>query len=173
MLLVLRELTQDDEQAFFEGLKEWEGESLGNYTFTWKPGMPYAEMLSIMSRDSAGVDLPAGKVPHTMLYGFLDGKIVGRVSIRHALNERLRHRGGHIGYAVARKYRRQGHATEMVRQALAFCRGLGLPSLMVTCADDNEPSWKIIERFGGVLEDRVWDDEDKETIRRYWIQLSS
>ncbi len=42
---------------------------------------------------------------------------------------------------------------------------------MVTCAEDNIPSWKIIEHFKGKLEDEVWDDEDKEMIRRYWITL--
>lgn len=43
---------------------------------------------------------------------------------------------------------------------------------MITCADENIPSWRIIEKFNGQLEDRVWDYEDKEMIMRYWISLS-
>jgi predicted acetyltransferase len=170
-MVLLRDLCESDEFAFFEGLKEWDGEDLQWYSFIWKPGMGFQEMLTRLRNDAAGIDLPSGFVPHSMLYGFVDGNIIGRVSIRHTLNERLKNRGGHIGYAVAKKYRKKGYATEMVRQAILFCKRLGLKSIMVTCADDNVPSWKIIEHFGGRLQDRVWDDEDNEMIRRYWIDI--
>jgi predicted acetyltransferase len=169
MVLQLRELIQTDEQAFFEGQEEWRGESPHWHSFAWKEGMTFPEMLEILRRESAGIDLAPGRVQHTMLYGFLDGKIIGRVSVRHTLNDRLRQRGGHIGYAIAPKHRRNGYAKEMVRQGLEFCRKIGLDSIMVTCGDDNVPSWKIIEHFGGTLQDRVWDEEDGEMMRRYWI----
>jgi predicted acetyltransferase len=171
--LILRQLNNQDESAFFEGLKEWEGESLHWYTFSWKPGMTFSEMLLILENEFAGIALAAGRVPHSMLYGFVDGKIIGRVSIRHTLNEHLRIRGGHIGYAVAKPFRKEGYATEMLRQALDHCRELKIPKLMITCADDNIPSWKIIEKFNGKLDDKIWDDEDKEMIRRYWIALDN
>ncbi|MNL68960.1 hypothetical protein D3C87_1937620 [compost metagenome] len=60
----------------------------------------------------------------------------------------------------------------MVRQGLEHCKALKIPSALVTCADDNVASWKIIEHFNGKLENRIWDDEDEEMIRRYWITLS-
>lgn len=169
MELVLRKLNENDEQSFLDGAKEWEDESLSWYSFIWKPGMRFQEMLSSLQKETVGIDLLPGRVPHTMLYGFLDGKIVGRVSVRHELNEYLRKRGGHIGYAVAKKFRNKGYATEMVRQAMGYCKQIGISSIMITCADGNIPSWKIIERFNGKLEDRIWDEEDKEMIRRYWI----
>lgn len=172
MSLVLRELNENDEDAFFDGMKLWEGEDPHWYSFAWKDGMTFSEMLSILQKESKGIDLAPGRVPHSMLYGFLEGRIIGRVSIRHTLNDYLRKRGGHIGYAVAKPYRQQGHATEMVRQGIELCKKLGLDSIMVTCADDNVPSCKIIERFGGKLQDKDWDDKDKEMIRRYWIQLT-
>ncbi len=171
MNLVLRQLNQNDESLFFEGLKEWQPNELSWYTFSWKPGMSYQEMLLILQNENQGIGIAPGRVPHSMLYGFLDGKIIGRVSVRHELNEYLRKRGGHLGYSVAKSYRNKGYATEMVRQSLEYCKNLGLESIMVTCADENIPSWKIIERFNGQLQDKVWDDEDKETIRRYWIEL--
>lgn len=171
MKLILRPLKESDELAFFNGLKEWVGESPHWYSFIWKDGMSFQEMLNILTKESEGVDLAPGRVAHTMLYGFLDNEIIGRVSVRHELNDSLRKRGGHIGYAVAPRFRGKGYATEMVRQALEFCKDKGMDSIMVTCADDNVPSWKIIERFGGKLTDRVWDDEDDEMIRRYWIKL--
>lgn len=170
--MILRELNRNDQDAFLDGLKEWEGEDPHWYSFIWKPEMTFVEMLSILNKEAAGVDLAPDRVSHTMLYAFLGRKIIGRVSVRHALNERLMNRGGHIGYSVAKKYRGKGYATEMVRQAIDFCKRLEIPSILVTCSDDNIPSWKIIERFGGKLEDRVWIENDKEMIRRYWIQLS-
>lgn len=171
MKLILRELNKSDEQAFLEGAKEWVGESPHWYSFIW-PGVQFLEMLDILKKEALGVDLKPNRVPHTMLYAFLDGKIIGRVSVRHTLNDHLRKRGGHIGYAVAKTYRGKGYATEMVRQILDYCKKINLTSIMVTCADDNIPSWKIIEKFHGKLEDRVWDEEDKEMIRRYWISTN-
>jgi predicted acetyltransferase len=167
--VILRKLNKNDEAAFLAGAKAWEGEDPHWYSFNWKPGGSFSEMFAKLEDEDAGRNLQPGRVPHTMLYGFIDGEIIGRVSVRHTLNESLRKRGGHIGYAVAPKYRGKGYATEMVRQALSFCKSLGLTSIMVTCADDNAPSWKVIEKFGGVLQDKVWDDEDEEAIRRYWI----
>lgn len=171
MSLIIRELNDKDESAFFEGMKEWVGEEPYWYTFLWKEGMPYSEMLERLRKDADGVDLPEGRVPHTMFYGFVDGKIIGRISVRHELNENLRRRGGHIGYAVAKRFRKNGYATEMVQFAKQFCKSLGHDKIMVTCADDNIPSWKIIEKSGGLLEDKIWDEEDEEMIRRYWIPL--
>ena len=171
MALILRELNEQDEIAFLDGLQEWQGEDPIWYSFIWKPGMLFKEMLEALKKESMGIDLPAGRVPHTMLYGFLDGKIIGRLSLRHTLNDYLRRRGGHIGYAVAKRFRQKGYATEMVSQGLGFCKSLGIHEVMVTCADENTPSWKIIERFGGKLQDKVWDEEDEEMIRRYWISI--
>ena len=170
MKLVLRQLVETDEPAFMEGSKEWTGESAHWYSFIW-PGVEFTEMLMTLKKEAHGIELKPGRVPHTMLYAFLDEKIIGRVSVRHTLNENLRKRGGHIGYAVAEAYRNKGFATEMVKQALDYCKKLNLASIMVTCADDNVASWKIIERFNGHLEDRVWDEEDHEMIRRYWVSL--
>lgn len=171
MTVVLRQLTENDEQAFFDGMKLWKPDDISWYTFAWEDGMTYSQMLEILRNEVSGIALAPGRVPHTMLYGFLDNQIIGRVSVRHKLNDNLRHRGGHIGYSVAEPFRGKGYATHMVRQALAYCKSLNIESVLVTCADDNMASWKIIERVGGELQDRVWDDEDDELIRRYWIVL--
>lgn len=171
MALVLRQLNQTDERAFLEGAKSWAGENSDWYSFVWRPEMSFQDMLKILEREAAGIDLAPGRVPHSMLYAFWDGEIVGRLSVRHTLNDSLRKRGGHIGYAVAPKYRKKGYATEIVRQGLDFCKSLGISKVMVSCSDDNVPSWKIIEKFNGQLEDKVWDEQAKEMIRRYWISL--
>jgi len=169
--LVLRELTAADEAAFLAGLDAFAGESPRRYSFLWTPQMSYAAMLERLRKDRLGEDLPEGRVPHTMLYGFVDGQIIGRVSVRHCLNDWLRARGGHIGYAVAPGFRRRGYATAMFRQALDYCRSLGLDQVMITCDDDNVASWKILERAGAVLEETFFDAEDDALARRYGLTL--
>ena len=171
MDLILRELTENDEAAFRAGMNEWVGESPHLYSFAWKDGMAYSEMMEILRNEAKGINMAPGRVQQTMLYGFVGEEIVGRLSVRHVLNDYLRKRGGHIGYAIAPRFRKKGYATEMVRQGIAFCRGLGLSEVMITCLDTNVPSYKIIESFGGRLQDTVWDEEDSEMRRRYWIWL--
>ena len=90
MNLILRQLNHNDEHVFLEGVKDWEGESSHWYSFIWKPGMEFEYMLTILKKEFAGIDLAPNRVPHTMLYAFLDGKIIGRVSVRHSLNDSLR-----------------------------------------------------------------------------------
>jgi predicted acetyltransferase len=93
MSLVLRELGVGDEAAFTAGMADWNGESPSWYSFAWQPGMAFSEMLGMLRKESAGIDLVADRVPHSMLYGFVNGEIIGRVSIRHRLNARLEKRG--------------------------------------------------------------------------------
>lgn len=171
MMLDLRELEEADEEAFLAGAALWSPEELDWYSFEWRPGVPYLEMLARLRAQRQGLELPAGHVPGTMLYGFVDGRIVGRVSLRHRLNDFLRNRGGHVGYAVAPCFRGRGYATEMLRQTLPFARALGLHEILLTCNDDNVPSYRTIERLGGRLESKAWDANEQRNFRRYWMSL--
>lgn len=171
MNLTLRELNLDDEAAFFNVIKGWDSEELSWFTFEWKPGVSFKDHLEQLRKSSAGEGLPESIVPSTMLYGFVDGGIVGRVNVRHELNDNLRKRGGHIGYYVASDHRRKGYALEMVKQSLPLIQELGVQEILVTCASDNIPSWKIIERIGGTLEKETFDERADEMIRHYWVKL--
>ena len=115
-----------------------------------------------------GENVPASWVPATFLIAEVDGQIVGRVSIRHQLNEYLETRGGHIGYGVRPTYRGRGHATEILQNALKIARELGINRVLVTCSDANVASVKVTEKAGGVLENIL--EEGDEKIRRYWIE---
>mgnify|MGYP000858767385 FL=1 len=99
------------------------------------------------------------------------GALVGSCRIRHELNESLLKCGGHIGYDVRPAYRRQGVGTAILGMALEHARSLGLQKVLVTCDDDNLGSIGVIENCGGVLENKVFDEEDQKEVRRYWIAL--
>lgn len=170
--LQLRELTPNDKAAFLHGLTFWHGEDPVWYSFCWHEGMSFSEMLEILDKEKRGVDLLPGRVPHTMLYAFYEDQIVGRLSVRHHLNEQLSKRGGHIGYAVAPAFRKKGYATQIVQQGLEYCRLLGLTELLVTCSDENTPSIKLIEKFGGVLLEKPWDEQQEEFLRKYTIKIN-
>lgn len=102
----------------------------------------------------------------TNLWWVDDGDYVGRMSIRHELNDWLAEVGGHIGYDVRRSRRGQGHATAMLAAALGICRDLGLDQALLTCDEDNLASRRVIERNGGVLEDVRRDK------LRFWVPTS-
>lgn len=170
--LNLRELTKHDEKVFLDGLKDWENEDLSWYTFVWKTGMNFFEHLEILEQQKNKINLQTGKVPSTMLYAFVENKIVGRLSVRHELNKGLLERGGHLGYAVSPLARNRGYATEIYKQGLEFCRKLGLEKILVTCSDQNTASWKIIEKFPAHLENRFHDTIKNEMVRRYWININ-
>ncbi len=169
--LVLRELHISDEAAFLQFYQDWQGESPHWATFVWKPGMSMSEHLQLLVDQKDPKKIPATWVPSTMLYGFVGNEIVGRLSVRHTLNENLLHRGGHVGFSVSPRHRKKGYASEIFRQGLEFCRARKLFRVLVTCAEDNPASWKVIEKFGGVLENSVFDEEDQEIIRRYWVSI--
>jgi len=99
--LILRELRPADEQAFAEAVREFaRTDPDWTFAFQYDPDADFAGYLDLLRRQQKGEDLPAGWVPHTYLVAVVDGEIVGRVSIRHRLNDFLREVGGHVGYGV-------------------------------------------------------------------------
>jgi predicted acetyltransferase len=119
-----------------------------------------------------GRNLPDGWVQDSTQWLIDEESVVlGWVSIRHRLTDKLMHRGGHIGYYIRPSARRKGYGTLICRLGLEEARKLGIARVLITCAKDNIGSNRIIQKNGGVLENEVWDEQDKETVCRYWIDL--
>ncbi|POX38149.1 GNAT family N-acetyltransferase [Streptomyces sp. Ru73] len=106
---------------------------------------------------------PLGLVPCTTLWYVEGDTFLGRLALRHELNDHLRELGGHIGYYVRPTARRRGHATAMLRAALPLAAGLGIGSALVTCDTTNTASRKVIETCGGIFED------ERGGKLRYWV----
>lgn len=103
-----------------------------------------------------------------------DEKFIGRISIRTELTPALLQYGGNIGYGINPKYWKQGYGTIALNLALKKAIELGLEeNLLITCDDDNIGSYKIIEKNGGILENKVENTDEDETFltRRYWVSL--
>jgi predicted acetyltransferase len=135
----------------------------------WEPERCWRDYVEELERRRRGIAVPAELVPATFLLADVEGALVGRVSIRHELNDFLLREGGHIGYCVRRAHRRRGYATEILRQSLIIARAQGVRDVMVACDVGNIASQAVIERLGGELEDvRVGGDGIAK--RRYWIR---
>lgn len=90
-------------------------------------------------------------VPVTELW-YVDGDTyIGTVMVRHELTLELERVGGNVGYHVVPSQRRRGHATRMLAEAVRLLCAEGNDSILVTCAPDNTPSRRVIERNEGRL----------------------
>ena len=113
----------------------------------------------------------ADMVPQTVFWALDEaGQAVGIVRMRHYLNDRLRERGGHIGYYVKRNQRGKGYGREMLRLGLLELRKLGEKRAMLTVNMDNIDSIHVIEANGGMLES-VGKEPDGKAFGRYWVEL--
>lgn len=165
--MILRELTVEDEIAFYQMLDEWEDSSGFNLLFGLVSDLTFEKFLGLMKDLSEGKNLSPSEVPTTSLYGFVDGAIVGKVSIRHSLNPHFEKTAGHVGYGVVDKYRGNGYGAAMLARALEFAKGIGLEKVLLICEEENLASIKIIQKNGGVLV------STSEKRMRFWIELGT
>ncbi|MDD9946219.1 MAG: GNAT family N-acetyltransferase [Myxococcales bacterium] len=170
-MLTLRALRPSDRDAFLAAVEafrrsdpDWE------FAFHFDPRADFDAYVSMLAAWRLGRQLPLPFVPNSYLVGVVGDRIVGRLSLRHELNDFLRQVGGHIGYGVVASERRKGYATRMLELALPMARRVGLSRVLVTCDDDNLGSVKTIEACHGVL-DKVVPVEGEAPKRHYWITV--
>jgi predicted acetyltransferase len=170
--LTLR-LPREDEEAEFLRAYRAASPDVPYFLHFYKEGMPFSRYLEVLVEQQRGLNLAPNHVPSTFLFAFVGTRIVGRVSIRHSLNEFLERVGGHIGYTVVPEFRRRGYATEILGLSVQIAREkFGLGRILVTCDDDNIGSIRTIEKNGGVLENVISGPELDKPKRRYWIDVS-
>ena len=128
------------------------GQQLRRYGGRWNTPEGFADYVTTLLAEALpDTPRPEGIVACTDLWWIRGATFLGRVSIRHALTDRLRDSGGHIGYDVVPSARRQGHATAMLAATLDVAADLGITSALLTCVPTNAASRRVIERNGGIL----------------------
>lgn len=162
--LVVREVSLADERAALAAHGEFQG---WHFLLSRPDGASWPEYVEHLALERRGLGVALPRVPHAFLLGEVGGEVVGRVSVRLALNEALQGIGGHIGYGVRPAFRGRGYATAMLRAGLAVAAAHGIDRALLTCDDDNAPSARTIERCGGVLDAVV--QHGGTAKRRYWI----
>lgn len=159
--------------SFLEALREPDSENWMHHPHVELAHVSFDTFLQQLADEAAGLGLSADKVPQSSFW-LVDGdQYIGRVSIRHRLNDKLRRMGGNIGYAIRPSARRQGHGKLILQLALQKARALGMQRVLLTCSETNMASRKIIEHCGGVFEGADVVIEGQPPKRRYWITIDT
>jgi len=159
-------------QSYIKAVREYQAENLVNYRNLNISELEdnFEKYVDDIKNEAKGIGLPDGYVPHTV-YWLVDGEgYIGRLDIRHELNEFLNKFGGHIGYDIRPTRRKLGFGKLILKLALEKAKELGIKEAVLTCNLDNMGSRKIIEDSGGKFIEFTIDPSGVEK-RRYIINL--
>jgi predicted acetyltransferase len=138
----------------------------------------FKDYLKKIKQQESGSNLPIGRVPQTVYWLMekqADGQLIwiGRVAIRHQLNENLRRIGGHIGYVIRPSARHQGYGCQLLDLTLEkICQGqpkIDTEQALLTCDETNLASKKIIEKNGGIFSSSSEQEAPLPRKLLYWV----
>ena len=124
-----------------------------------------------MNNRHTGRNLPDGYVRENFYLCYDGAEMIGVFSLKFELTDFLLNYGGHIGYAVRPSRQNRGYATQMLKQGIELARRYGFDRILCVCDEDNYASEKVILKNGGVLENEMYDEDEKVMVKRYWILL--
>ncbi|GGB38488.1 acetyltransferase [Lentibacillus populi] len=163
--------TVDFKAAYLDFHDEWvkSGETMIPWVIEKDP-TDFAAMVQSLLEAALGIGLPDGWVPDSTYWLVKDDNLIGAVNIRHALTEKLRNEGGHIGYGIRPSERRKGYATRLLALALEEAKRLGINEVLVVCNETNTASRKTIVNNGG-KQAANYTDKAGNVINRFWINM--
>ena len=100
-----------------------------------------------------------------------DNKIIGMISIRLTLNDKLKRHGGHIGYGIRPTERGKGYNKINLYLGLQKCQEFGLDKVILDANIDNIASWKTMEALNGKRIKTYLEENDNLTFVRYEIDV--
>ncbi len=170
MSYTLRILKPEDKASYLVFIEDWKDENLIVPYSARLLGKTFEEYLEFLDKNEDNSIDPVNRVPET-IYVMIDDHqtIVGALSLRHFLNQRLYELRGHIGYGISPSYRKQGLGSLMLKMSFEYCRLFNIPEVLITCDKTNIGSSKVIQNNGGILDNEVYDID--HFIQRYWIKL--
>lgn len=167
----LRTLKREDKESYLAFLEDWKDENIIVPYSARLLGKTFETYLEYLKLNEQNMVDPVNRVPET-LYVMVDEdhRIVGALSLRHYLNQRLFELRGHIGYGIAPSFRRNGLGSLMLKMSFEYCKKYQIDKVLITCDQSNIGSAKVITNNGGILENEVWDQD--HFVKRFWIKIS-
>jgi predicted acetyltransferase len=167
----LTEPSERYQASYLEALQEFQAEGRHLEPPLEEIAADFARFVQHLCELADRTKLKPGWVPGTDFW-LIDGSdYIGRLSLRHELNEHLLQMGGHIGYEIRTSRRRQGYGKLILKYGLERAKAFGLKRVLLTCDQDNLGSRKIIESQGGKLENIIEVERWPVPVCRYWISL--
>ena len=159
--------------SYLSAVKEYQSENLINYQNLNinELEVNFEKYVEDIKSEAKGIGLADGYVPHTVYWLVDDKGYIGRLDLRHELNDYLRTAGGHIGYDIRPTRRKQGLGKLILKLGLKKAKGLGIKEIIITCDVNNMGSKKIIESNGGQFTD-INIGNDKIKKNRFKIDIS-
>ncbi len=170
-MLFLAEPSHAYKESFLEGVREFQVEGRALFLDLNSLAADFAAYLQYLQDQKDRSKLPSHLVPASEFWLIDNDEYVGRLSLRHELNEALLTWGGHIGYEIRPSKRKRGYGKAILRLSLEKARERGLHRVLVTCDEDNIGSKKIIEYNGGKLENAISVEGMPVRKLRYWIDI--
>lgn len=90
----------------------------------------------------------AGEGRELVLFGEVDGVVVGLVFVSRSRRPRSRHRARLWGMWVARAARGQGVGAALIGEAMCWCRGKGVEMVDLWVVTDHHQAVRVYERAG-------------------------
>lgn len=124
-----------------------------------------------MHNRHTGENLPKGYVRENFYLCYEEDQMIGVFSLKFELTDFLLQHGGHVGYAVRPSKRNQGYATKMLQQGIEIAKEFGFSRFLCVCDEDNYASERVIQKNNNVLENRLYDSDEKVYVKRYWVSV--
>ncbi len=167
----LTEPAERYQASYLEALQEFQAEGRHLEPSLEEIAADFARFVQHLRELADRTKLKPGWVPGSDFW-LIDGSdYIGRLSLRHELNEQLLQMGGHIGYEIRPSRRRQGYGKLILKYGLEQAKAFGLERVLLTCDEDNLGSRKIIESQGGKLENIIEVERWPVPVCCYWISL--
>ncbi|MGP9498732.1 MULTISPECIES: GNAT family N-acetyltransferase [Halomonas] len=112
-----------------------------------------------------GTDLPEGVVPSSTYWLVGKKELLGVSNLRHHLNDRIRHVGGHVGLGIRPSQRGGGLGNQLLALTLSKAFERGIHPVHIHCYKHNVASSKIIIANGGCLESEI--NDGGKVVQRY------
>lgn len=120
-----------------------------------------------------GTRIPEGFVPSSTFWLVDETELIGVSNLRHFLNEKIRHCGGHIGLGIRPSYRGRGFSNILMALTIEQGRKRGIDELYIHCHKDNHASARMIMNNGGVLDTEIADGKPAKIVQRYLVAANT